>query len=112
MDTAMERRTSQRKHVPCRVKYYYLPPGANPPITRVIDLSAEGACVETLDLFQEGATVTFFVVMPQNQVIDVQAQVIHMEQTERPPYRAGVRFTQLSPSDRVVLQRALDHTST
>lgn len=112
MVTTMERRTSQRKQVPCHVKYYYLPPGANPPSTRVIDLSAEGACIETLDLFQEGASVTFFVVMPENQVIDVQAQVIHVEQAERPPYHAGVRFTQLSPSDRVVLQHALDHAST
>ncbi len=112
METFVERRTSQRKQVPCRVKYYYLPPGANPPTTRVIDLSAEGACVETLDLFQKGASLAFFIITLDIQVIDVRAQVMHMERTERPPYRAGVRFTQLSPSDRVVLQHALDHADT
>ncbi len=112
METVMERRTVQRKRVPFQVKYFYLPPDANPPNTRVIDLSAEGACVETLDLFPEGASVAFFIVTPENQVIDVRAQVMHMESAARPPYRAGVRFTQLAPSDRVVLQHALEHSGT
>jgi c-di-GMP-binding flagellar brake protein YcgR len=112
METVMERRVSQRRRVPFQVKYFYLPPDANPPSTRVIDLSTDGACVETLDVFQEGAAVAFFIVTPENQVIDVRAQVMRMEPAERPPYRAGVRFTQLSPSDRAALQRALEHSGT
>ena len=111
MEAVRERRAAERKPVPFQVKYFYLPPEAHPPSTRVIDLSADGACVETLDLFQEGASVAFFIVTPENQVIDVRAQVMHMERAERPPYRAGVRFTQVSPSDRAVLQSALEHAS-
>ena len=113
METAiMERRVSQRRQVPFQVKYFYLPPEADPPSTRVIDLSTEGACVETLDVFQEGAAVAFFIVTPENQVIDVRAQVMHMEPAEHPPYRVGVRFTQLSSSVRGTLRRALEYTDT
>ena len=111
METVIERRESPRRRVPFHVKYLYLPPEATPPSTRVIDLSANGACVETLDLFQEGASVAFFIVTPENQVIDVRAQVTRMERAERPPYRAGVRFTQVSPPDRALLQSALERAS-
>ncbi len=112
METIIEeRRASPRRPVPFHVKYFYLPPDVVPPSTRVLDLSIDGARIETLDRFPEGASVAFYLITPENQVIDVRAQVVHMEPGEHPPYRAGVRFTQLSPADRDVLQRALERAA-
>lgn len=111
METTVERRVVTRKPVRFQIKYFYLPPDANPPSTRTVDLSTEGACIETLDPLQKGASVAFFIVTPEKQVIDVRAQVVRMEYAERPPYRAGVRFTQLSPADRAVLQHAIERAA-
>lgn len=111
MEKTTERRRSNRKPVNFQVRYFYLPPDANPPRTRTIDLSTDGACVETLDPLALGASVAFFIVTPQSEVIDVRAQVVHTQYAEHPPYRAGVRFTHLSTSDRVTLQRAIENAS-
>ena len=110
METTFERRVSTRKPVRFQVKYFYLPPEANPPIMHTIDLSSVGARIETLDPLKLGASVAFFIVTPDVQVIDARAQVVHLEDAERPPYHAGVRFTHLSPSDRAALQYALEGT--
>jgi len=96
-----------RKSVRFQVKYFYLPPEASPPITHTIDLSSVGARIETLDPLKLGASVSFFIVTPDVQVIDARAQIVHLEHAERPPYRAGVRFTYVSPSDRAALLCAL-----
>jgi c-di-GMP-binding flagellar brake protein YcgR len=111
MEKTMEHRTSMRKSVNFQVRYFYLPPDANPPSTYTIDLSTDGACIETLDPLQLGASVAFFIITPETQVIDVRAQVVHTEYAEHPPYRAGVHFTHLSPSDRATLQRAIESAS-
>lgn len=108
METTFERRVSMRKRVRFQVKYFYLPPVANPPITHTIDLSCMGARIETLDPLKLGASVAFFIVTPDIQVIDARARVVYLEDAERPPYRAGVRFTHLSPSDRATLLCALE----
>lgn len=108
METTLERRGTARKPVRFQIKYFYLPPDANPPVTHTIDLSSEGACIETLDPLQLGASVAFFIITPENQVIDARARVVHLGCSQHPPYHAGVRFTYLSPSDRALLERALE----
>ncbi len=111
MEKELEQRQSSRKAVRFSVKYFYLPPTATPPETRTINLSVDGACVETLDPLQAGASVAFFIVTPDHQAVDVRAQVVYTQSAERPPHRAGVRFTHVSPSDRVVLEHAIETAS-
>jgi hypothetical protein len=108
MEPTFERRTATRKPVRFQVKYIYLPPDANPPKTRTINMSTQGASIEALDPLQCGASIAFFVVTSEDQVIDVRAQVVYLLQAERPPYRAGIRFTHLSPTDRIALHDAIE----
>jgi len=107
METVIERRACERKPLKFAVKYFYFPPEANPPITRTIDLTLDGALIEALDPFQQGASVAFFIVTPEHQVVDVRAKVIHGRVAESAPFYAGVRFTHISAGDRAVLQQAI-----
>lgn len=107
--TKTERRVLPRKPVRFQIKYFYLPPDADPPPTRTIDLSTEGALIETLDPLQQGASVAFFIVTPEHQVVDVRARVVHTEPASNPLYHAGVLFTHVSPADRAVLERAIEN---
>jgi hypothetical protein len=107
METKVERRTAARQ--PCKflVRYFYLPPEANPPSTCTIDMSTQGACVEAVDLLPSGASIAFLLITQENQVIDVRARVVHTEAGQPQAYRAGVSFTWLSPSDHLALQHAI-----
>jgi len=111
METTLERRASPRKPIGFPIKYFYFPPDANPPRTCTINLSPLGACIEALDPFPQGASVAFYIVAPENQVVDVRAQVVYTQSVEAPPYRVGVRFTHLSPTDRTALQHAIEHAA-
>ncbi|MDE3089752.1 MAG: PilZ domain-containing protein [Chloroflexota bacterium] len=107
MEKMRERRTAERRPVRLPVKYFYVPPEVNPPPTYTVDLSVGGACIETLDPLQPGASVAFFILAPEHQVIDARAQVVHTQSTEGAPYRAGVRFLRLPPADRALLERTI-----
>jgi len=111
VETKAERRASTRKPIRFPIRYSYLPPEADPPDNRTLDLSVEGACIETLKPFQKGASVAFFIVTPENQVIITRARVVHLQRAGYPPYRAGVRFTHLSPAERAALQNAIEHAA-
>jgi len=106
VETKAERRASTRKPIRFPIRYSYLPPD-----NRTLDLSVEGACIETLKPFQKGASVAFFIVTPENQVIITRARVVHLQRAGYPPYRAGVRFTHLSPAERAALQNAIEHAA-
>lgn len=107
METKIERRALERKPLNFAVKYFYLPPEANPPSTRTINLTLDGALIEALDLLQQGASVAFFIVTPEHQVVDVRAKVMHARAAESAPFCAGVRFTYISAGDRAILEQAI-----
>ncbi len=111
METMLERRASPRKPIGFPIKYFYFPPDADPPRTCTIDLSPQGACIEALDPFPQGASVAFYIVTPENQVVDVRAQVVYTQPVKSPPSRVGVRFTYLSPADRTALQNAIERAA-
>jgi ActR/RegA family two-component response regulator len=100
-ETNIERRVSPRVPVRYPVIYSHLPP--NPPPTRMIDLSEEGAAIEALDLPPVGAAISFMIIAGQDQVVDARATVVHVQPGPNFPYRIGVRFSGLSPSDRTIL---------
>jgi c-di-GMP-binding flagellar brake protein YcgR len=104
----IERRASRRKSVHFSVRYFYLPPTTEPPDTQTINLSVDGACIETLDPLKEGASIAFYIITPNRGVIDVRARVVHVLPDGHPPYRVGVEFTHLSPADCAALERALN----
>ena len=103
----MERRAIERKSMHFQVKYLYPPPDTAPPVTETLNLSPEGACVQTLDPLPAGASVTFFIVMPQHEVISVRAQVIYTADASDSHHCAGVHFTHISSDDRAALERLL-----
>jgi hypothetical protein len=90
-----------------QVKYLYPPPNATPPGTETLNLSTEGAYIQTLDPLPSGASVTFFIVMPEHQVVSVRAQVVHTAPENGGPNCAGVHFTHISSDDRAALERLL-----
>lgn len=110
MVPTFERRAVARKPVRFQVKYIYFPPDANPPKTCTIDLRTQGASIEALDPLQHGASLALFIVTPDDHAIDVRAQVVYLMSAEHPPYRAGIRFTHLSPADRVLLNDVIENT--
>lgn len=102
-----EQRRMPRVKMRCSVRYYYLPPSAVVPATQVIDLSAEGACLETPTPLIPGAAVAFQIVTEDRQVIDARARVVYTLPPSAKFFRAGVCFTYLSDRDRAVLERVL-----
>ncbi|MCL4393477.1 MAG: PilZ domain-containing protein [Chloroflexi bacterium] len=111
MAEQVERRVSERKPVRFQVKYLYPPPNAAPPSTETLNLSTEGALIQTLDPLPAGASVTFFIVMPEHEVISVRAQVVYTSVANGGPSCAGVHFTHISSDDRAALERLLQSAS-
>ena len=102
-----ERRRAPRVTMHCPVRYYYLPPSVVVPATQVIDLSVEGACLETPTPLIPGAAIAFQIVTEDRQVIDARARVVYTLPPSAKFFRAGVCFTYLSDRDRAVLERVL-----
>jgi hypothetical protein len=107
MESKVERRAAERLPLKFQIRYFYLPPEVNPPSTCTIDMSAQGACVEALDLLPRGASIAFLLITQENQVIDVRAPVVHTTGLQQQACHAGVSFTWLSPSDQLALEQAV-----
>ena len=106
-ETNIERRMSPRVPVRYPITYSYLPP--NPPPTRTIDLSEGGAAIEALDPLPVSAAITFLIVADKDQVVEGRATVVHVQSGPSFPYRMGIRFSGLSPNDRTILGRSIQH---
>ncbi|MBI3740290.1 MAG: PilZ domain-containing protein [Chloroflexi bacterium] len=107
-----ERRAAARVPAHLPIKYFYRPANGAATTTYTVDLSETGARVEALDELPLGAAIAFLVIADSNQVMDVRGQIMRVEPTPEPrapaPYRIGVRFTQISETDRTLLTQVLE----
>ncbi|MBI3912704.1 MAG: PilZ domain-containing protein [Chloroflexi bacterium] len=104
-----ERRAAQRVPAHLPVRYFYHAPDVQVPPTQTLDVSISGAQIQALDPFPQGASVAFLLSADDRNVLDVRAQVVHVERGEPPaPFRVGVRFTHLSDYDREILTRVIE----
>ncbi len=106
-----ERRQFKRIPVPCTVNYYHLAPSPNPPVFHAINLSLGGACIEAPEPHVPGAVLAFYLITPSRRATDVRAKVIYFRAAQPELYYVGVRFTNLSPQDRTILAREIEHAS-
>ena len=111
MTLFVERRLSLRVPIQCEVKYHYLSPGSNSPPLHTIDLSLGGARLESLDPLVPGASVWFYLIPSDKSIFEAGAQVAHREPGNQPPYRIGVRFTQLSHESRSIIAREIERAA-
>ncbi len=107
--TSLERRSSVRIPVDCKVSFFHLPPSSSPPVFHALNLSMAGACIEAPTPFVPGAALSFHLITPDNQVADIYAQVVHSELNASALYQVGVRFTRLAERDREILVRQFEH---
>ena len=106
----LDRRTAERIPIDCTVCFFHLPPSSNPPVFHALDLTLIGACIQAPTPFVPGSVLSFHLVMPDNQVADIHAQVIHSEKNGSELYRVGVLFTHLEEYDRNLLVRQLERS--
>ena len=100
---SIERRSSARVAVDCKVGYFHLPPAATTPVFHALNLSMLGVCLEAPSVFEPGSTLSFYLITPDNRVADVNAQVVHSEMANSALYHVGVCFTRLKERDREIL---------
>lgn len=93
-----ERRSAPRIVVNYPVIFFYAPP--NRPATKMLDLSAQGAAVETDDPLPIGASTSFLFLMNEHDVIECNARVISVQPLAPSKYRVGVRFLRLADKAR------------
>jgi hypothetical protein len=103
-----ERRTMQRVSVQCPIKYFYLPPSANPPETHVVDLNFQGARIEVPDPLIPGSVIAFQIITSERQVVDANGRVIHVRAEPNAFFRVGVQFLRLSEDAHTLIARELE----
>lgn len=104
-----ERRAARRVPVYCATGYSVPGPMSNADwrATRVVDLSAGGACLEAVEPLTPGSELAFQILTADQHAVNVRAQVVHLDSREYRSYHLGVRFTALSASGRAILARAM-----
>jgi hypothetical protein len=107
MVAVQERRQFSRQPAQYPIRFYYTDNLSKTVPARTIDLTTQGACIESPESLPQGASVKFFVIAPTNQVIDVVGRVVHVDRSNQAPFRVGVRFTQLANNHRQILAREL-----
>ena len=103
-----ERRNVPRVSVQCPIKYFYLPPSANPPETHVVDLNLKGARIEVPDPLIPGSVIAFQIITSERQVVDAHGRVIHVQAEPNAFFRVGVQFLALSDTACVFIARELE----
>jgi hypothetical protein len=103
-----ERRNVPRVSVQCPIKYFYLPPSANPPETHVVDLNLKGARIEVPDPLIPGSVIAFQIITSERQVVDARARVIHVLPEPNAYFRVGVQFLVLSDNACTLIARELE----
>ena len=111
MVAVQERRQFPRQLAQYPIRFYYTDKITKTEPARTLDLSTQGACIESPEALPLGASVKFFVITPTNQVVDVVGRVVHIDRSNPSPFRVGVRFTQLSNHHRQILARELQNNA-
>ncbi len=105
--SVQERRLLPRKQAQYLIRFYETPKYASKAFAHTLDLTTQGACIELPDSLPVGASIQFALFTPSNRVIDVAAQVVHVNQSDHLPFHIGIRFTQLASTHRQLLAHEL-----
>ena len=102
----------KRRHLRVRASQptlYYRAISARPRVGSAIDLSLEGAAVETPYSLARGESIDISIALGQ-RVFSCKARVVYAVWLENDRLRAGLEFEEMSDEDRLVIEQYLAQT--